>query len=656
MNNSFTIRLKPLDSESLTSYLIRLCNSNMVNFRELIKRVTKLKRFRTDNIHLIDVYPEQLINFKQLCEIVGKSESDLLDLTFVPLISKFIDSDTGDIDTYFNMVLRQFHGYFRRVCNQCFREKRYHKLIWQVREIEICNIHNIKLQDHCCGCNQKRLYNMWTFEDCTRCHLETQSIETEGIDSIYLDEQIQKYFDWWYLLEPTNLLVQKYPGISKENALAITLLYVSQGKDENYSSTRNKVFSKDASNAFKSFIQDREYKRDSRPYINQLWKVLRHKEINMSLQEFSRIKVPDTFLESVNNTYKVNTLGPCLTSWCAGSGTNIYMRRIRTITIKDRQYKLASVCTKCFIRYGYHRKKGQWEEIGNRIDQIIQVGSLLRKGHDLESVREECKIGMETIYEILGYLLYHQLISLKDYQFTTDHSEQLSIVDCFDKMVRDTRSLRKRKLRGEAKKLFGWNTPRFYYYLATEDIQKYFLFHLKSELSDEYDRVNKILIQKMEYYLNHDIEITIKKTKEDLRLADYHIRRLDLIKIITEAREKQIHNSGLKLWSLVKEFIDEKRSAGFIFTFEDVSKYIKLSEYQIRKNHPKLYRYIREEVKVDRKKIADLKSEERIKRILDVRNDLIMKGERASKTAVAKILGISLTRLSDHIRRSGCNW
>jgi hypothetical protein len=171
-------------------------------------------------------------------------------------------------------------------------------------------------------------------------------------------------------------------------------------------------------NAFKGFIQGKDYSKMQRPYLPYILKVISHKDINISLSEFASIKVPDIYIDSVFNQYKDETLGICLTPWCDHYTTNKMMKKIDLLYQNHTKYKLASVCTGCFINFGYNRKNGNWEEIGDQIERIQKVSKLLSQGYSCPKVREIYGLGITNVYKIYGYALYHGLLS-KKYKITT---------------------------------------------------------------------------------------------------------------------------------------------------------------------------------------------------------------------------------------------
>jgi hypothetical protein len=379
-------------------------------------------------------------------------------------------------------------------------------------------------------------------------------------------------------------LAQEYQGMTKEKAITLTLLYASQSKEEKFKSTYNKIFSKDMTNSFKMFIQEREYKRVQRPNLPFIFKVIRDKEINITLQQFSSVKVPKGYAETVLNEFKDETLGECLAPWCESYGTNETMKKTEIFYLNFTNYKLASVCTECFIKYGYNRKNGKWEEIGTRIESLQAIGELLQRGYTCPGVREVYKYGIDSIYEAAGYLLYHRLLPEAIQQ------NLLSKVDCHDlkqhfvELVHSTGSYNKKTIKQAAKRAFGWTIMQFYYYFAFPEVQNYFIFEARLDLASDQKAILVEVDGKIKYYLKNNKKISIKAIKQDLGYdLDIFIRR-GLNKAIKQAREKQIQVYEEQLWNVVNEFVDNRRSEGKIFKYLDICNHTGYGKDYIRLN------------------------------------------------------------------------
>ncbi|MCM3719429.1 TniQ family protein [Fictibacillus phosphorivorans] len=142
----FTIRIKPKVGESLTSYLYRLTSENKTNLINLANTVVLPGKKRSSKFSIInlDLSIKNNYNIEILADLTGLSIESLLSLTIVPYHTKF--------DLFINMLNKEFETAVRKVCPLCISKEKYFKLIWQVKEIDICNEHLVKLQKRCGKC------------------------------------------------------------------------------------------------------------------------------------------------------------------------------------------------------------------------------------------------------------------------------------------------------------------------------------------------------------------------------------------------------------------------------------------------------------------------------------------------------------------------
>ncbi|WP_282155957.1 TniQ family protein [Cytobacillus gottheilii] len=659
MKERLTIRPKPQINESLSSFLLRVCKENNVEFLDMFRflyRDDSSTRFRINKIHFIDVFPKQIIKYKELSQLTNLSKKEINKMTFTPVISKFLGpSNSKEEMLYMSMLLRQIDGTNRWFCPECIKENGYHKLIWQVEEIEICNIHNIKLHNSCKFCNNKHLYVHRETPICHYCHSNLKdSFEKIDLNHEYIDWQNSKYKDWEFLLNSSVELSPKYRGITKEKAILLNMLYVSQFKEEKFISTKNKVFSKDMTNAFKMYIQGNDNKKTQRPYLPFIFKVISHEEINIRLSEFSSISVPDKYIESVFNQFKDETLGTCLTPWCKHYNTNKMMQKTNFFYKNYSKYKLASVCTSCFVKFGYNRKNGKWEEIGDQIERIQKVSKLFSQDLSFPKIREICGYGIVNVYEFCGYALYHGLLPKKiqnNYKFDLESN---AVRECFVKLAYI--GTNKTTYFQKAKQLFGWSIIQFYYYLAFPEVQKYFLFESKLDQSTDHKDIAAEIRRKIKQFIENDKKISVRSIAADLGHDGSSLTRWGLKNLIIEGREKQIKKHKQKLWDEVRRFIEQKRALQELFTYAGICNYTGYNKDYFVKNHYELHKYIVGETKIEKQKEYNVKRMRFLRDVIIARDFLRKSHQKATLKETANYLGINEQRIAYHLRKEGIKW
>lgn len=136
----------PLPQESLTSYLIRLAETNGFTSVNALSTVNELGL-----AHQARQPDAPISNFGSLAEITAQSVESLLGLTFYHLMDKFGRGSPGQRVGPFlkDAVVKHL-----RYCPACVAEYRYYKLAWRFPVLEGCVEHHCTLIEVCPHCGQ----------------------------------------------------------------------------------------------------------------------------------------------------------------------------------------------------------------------------------------------------------------------------------------------------------------------------------------------------------------------------------------------------------------------------------------------------------------------------------------------------------------------
>jgi ribosomal protein S27E len=355
----FTIRIKPYDGESLSSFLLRADEKNRVDYRAIIDILNRdvYISMRKKYIDRLDRLPNRVIDINKLSILLGISVKHLESLSFTPIYRYFLDKK--DFDTSYRSVgleklLEKNH---RRFCPQCIKETGFYKLIWQVKEIHTCNIHNISLTSRCQYCNDKQPY-VWEQMTSFRCNYCNNSLVKNTAKQAKISEiEIRKYYDWMYFAEYKNLHLNRIEGLNRQQSLAILFLHTLNGGGD-YLDIQFVIRS-----ASKNLVDGliRLIKGKERPiYVTlpRLFEIL--SKINLTIRDFVNQKPSYEFVNSLFSIHKKRELGPCLTPWCTSYNKNRTMKKVENpYYFRDRKKFLnASVCTDCYMKYGFTKEDG----------------------------------------------------------------------------------------------------------------------------------------------------------------------------------------------------------------------------------------------------------------------------------------------------------
>lgn len=198
--------------ESLTTYLLRASQRNLVSILDIyniVKNGTVLKKFNVRFFQL-DIYPNKLVNIEKLSALLGVSVSQIEKMTLTSVFNKYIEEESIQPSSY-KLLLSLINNKTRRFCPVCLNENKYFKLIWQVKELEICDKHSTKLTDICpiCGCIQPYIHEKLGQIKCLKCNSQLDQSNLNSVNQNIVSEQLSKYSDWYFLMDNSRSFQNK---------------------------------------------------------------------------------------------------------------------------------------------------------------------------------------------------------------------------------------------------------------------------------------------------------------------------------------------------------------------------------------------------------------------------------------------------------------
>lgn len=651
MEEMLTIRPQPKWEESLTSYLCRIAVRNEISFLEIWKLVNTGPKSKVQNIfgYKLDIFPHEVINASTLAKLLCTSNSQIEDMTFYPLIKKFFNNHESVTQVYNYFMKNHIIKEKRRFCPKCLKEKGFFKLIWQVREIEICDIHHVSLKSLCNNCLREQPYisKSLAFCECYYCQTALKTENEEVVNNeVFIMDQLQKYENWRYILHPTTELVteKEIDGLTKEKTLAIKLLFVAQGQQPKLKWSSVKSLSRDKVRNFTGLVCDRT--RFQKVFIADLFHVLRTE--HLSVERFVNIMVQSSYIQSFQAQIQEKEPGFCLTPWCSDGGTRKMIIELsgdgHHLKYKHR-YSSAWICSSCFMRYGFSRYTNQWGNIANEIQVISEVLNFLELGLTREKIREELKLGVHRANEIFGYLLYHELLSDHYVSFYRPKSQRNLIVENFDEIKNCARNAQ--YMYNVARRLFNWDQVTFYYYYASREF--------KALLIKESSKRKQSVVQKAKRHreaklsidemVQNNVGVTVKELAHTLDLSEgtirYHGINVTAKEINQDQRESNLQQEQVKLVDAASEYVKLMNEKGEPIYSKDIYKYLDRSRKFIRKNFPLLYQWISEQIRLSKIYQDQKKNESIMALIRTARDKLIMAGEKVTVKAVYSKMGLS---------------
>ena len=565
MNEKLPIRPLAKQGESLSGYIMRTARLLDIDPKHLLKHIYNKHNFYYPGItnetalqyfkiaFSLDILPFRFLNKTGFCAMIDKTSEEIEKMTFSNLFAKFNYPYSIDQSKYGAVLSNKIINDFRRFCPICLKEEGIYKLLWQIKEIEVCDIHKIKLKYTCPKCQSKQKYYSKELAEyrCYKCgHLLW---DNEQYNEPY-NEGLKYYDDWRFLLDSKTVICKQIAGIDKERSLAIVCLYLIQNQEN------IKFFHTRTVRDIIRFIKgEGEGRKATFPAV---LKILRKK--NISLKEFSDIIVPEIYVDSLLEVnYPINKNGVCLSPWCRHLNSDTMIRSVK-VKAFSKGFINKSVCLGCFMLYGYSRTSNCWENIDKNIsDNIIIVRGLLLVNMSKKDIKLKLSISVHLIDKIIGYLLnYKPLQESYNVKYIPKVIDN-DILEKFKHLI----SLEGESCR-KAKKVYGWSYIQYHYYFWLPQVQKQLYFDKEvSELAPKRIEIIKIcdwkqiLANAIEYLWVNDIDIGWSNLERYFSLSWKNLKQNNLIEIVVQANKLQKYRRSLeynmKVRKQVTQYISE---------------------------------------------------------------------------------------------------
>ena len=579
MTESFRIRPKQHQYESLTGYLMRISVEN--GFK--IYKVFDAIGVRYDTRNAIDIFPVNIVNIYNLKTLLKMDIDTLLKMSLWPIFAKFI-SNKSIQDNFQSAYSKDFLTRNRRFCVSCLNDFGSYKLLWQVKELKICDIHHTELQSACknCGMVQPYISNNLSIFKCTYCNSSLlNQFENKIENKKVIEEQVQKYNDWYFLFNSEKNLYSEINTLSLEKSIAALVLYIAQGKAEvfNYS---NLLFYDH--NTVLDYLRLINGKKGRNVTIGKLLHLLRH--VGMSISDVNKIEIPNKFIQSLYYSEKRNYIPvACISPWCTSYGTNNTLIKIKTRkrkTNSDGKRKQIMnnifVCTECYMQYGFNSSNGSWEEVYNNIELIWnKVLPELKAGSKVYNISERLGIDGWKVLYAHGYAINHALFPVELSQYKYREFTNQELLEYFNELS----NMRGSMLENSRRK-FNWSTAEYYYYFTKKEVQSYLItnkFNKESISEKGVSPLYEIVKEKLNYFLDNDIDISLKSVSESINYSATTIRSHKLGNVIKKAAQLQVtkrkKDQVNNIKARIKEYFADSKNIN-VYTCKQVYKDLNL--------------------------------------------------------------------------------
>ncbi|OCT12542.1 hypothetical protein A8709_32490 [Paenibacillus pectinilyticus] len=460
-----SIRPKLFPGETLTSFLLRVAKS----YRTTVKEVWKW--FGDGNIRnlcRIDFYLSSYFDIEKICALLNIDAEQIRSASFFTLLES-IQERSEQSEWWFLGNSLEYKK--RRYCPKCVAMNNRYDLIWQVKEIHICEKHQVYLQDSCLTCNHALPYvnDLLSFGKCTNC-MNSLCVQPElctNNNEIQAQEVIHR--QWKYMLN-TPFIHSEYSEImGKGRYIATKLLFLAQNKESTIHRGRMNLTSDEISGLIAYIKDDNKRSKKYMVTLPRILRIVRSRDID--IETLYEIEVPESYVRSIFKEGKEQVqIGTCLVPWCPSFEQKIGLLPLNynsgSIKFQNEKFKLPHICMYCSLKYGYNQSN-DWVEIERFIHTAFDISlPMLNSGAGISKVAETLKTDRFMVYRIVGYLLYHELlvgkIKLKYATFQIE-KEPVKFFEILSK-INGSKIV-------YARKNFGWNQVEYYFYYFHSSVQ-----------------------------------------------------------------------------------------------------------------------------------------------------------------------------------------
>jgi hypothetical protein len=461
MSNAFSVRPRIYPGECLTSIMIRYSAANDITFEDFFSLVRTFY-YRSDlrNAHQIDINPTRILDINAFQSLL-KHEENLLDVNSFhgPLLQFLNVNKLPLLNNSSTLIKDIFVKRVRRFCPDCLKENIFYKLLWQVKDIEICPTHNTPITSKCpvCGKEQSYIHSKLNRAECFSCgssltntctHTHTYPTE-KALYSKWLFGQ------WLYLFSSK----QKKP---LDLYTAITnLIYICSGKSRIFNIDNILYIKRDYKYKLLKLLSKCNEQYSYELSLKVLFTSLFY--AGLTFPDFINISFPEEFNSSLSKYINKKNIC-CIAPWCEYFGTSTKLHRL---SFRSKTHNNLHICLGCSVKFGKNKNSGKWEEYGD----IISIGynvilPLINEGLNKTSIAGRIKASRYKVNKYISYLAQFKLI-------TTEYAPEL-LGHTLSKITFDLKTLtssNETKMRKMAKQKYNIDIATFYYHFYNPVIQ-----------------------------------------------------------------------------------------------------------------------------------------------------------------------------------------
>jgi predicted RNA-binding Zn-ribbon protein involved in translation (DUF1610 family) len=588
LRSSLTVRLKPYHDESITSFLFRIAQKNGLRILQLLNTVkaNKIDYIQSENISSLDINTIAFINLYKLKSISGQNNIQLLDYTFSNAINIFCSNGKLQERTRF------FSGLFNEdffYCPICLLQRNYHKIIWRIKDINVCLEHRVKLTNICGSCGRVIKYNsLQTLYECPYCN------EALGKNRMSQHNDIVNYNQIVHLHETWKEILSDNTYKLSSSEIAFRILYLLSNQEAIFD--RKKVSDDLGSEGrLQSLLQyARETLNTNRVlHFSFIFSIISKYKISMKC--FLDLSVPYVFKRSIMEK-RIARIGhaSCIAPWCSSYGKNGGLLKTGTSFKRQKSGEILAYylyCSECGCEYAYDEE----HNIRERTYFIYSHEMFLRYWYDgigLKELANKVELSEEKVRRSQCYFYSRNMfVCSNDNKYDVDNGD----VERFIEALRNKISLK------EIQKWIYWLSYRHFLIIRfhKDIIGELRCNSSKSEKIEPNIRDVEKVKRGLELLYAKDINITINEVCNVLKVVPQTIQYWQCDFLIAEfklkQRVKRAERQEAKLYERFQLYLATNSLE--MITIDKLCKELGIGRTVLWRSFPVLARYLKEKVR-----------------------------------------------------------
>ena len=550
-------------------------------------RQWKKRYFQITDFSLLNFEPSQALDMKKTSDLLGISEEELSKLTFSNVLSLFRANDQLG-RARFIPGIRQEQYY----CPLCLKHEAYYKLIWDIKGIDICYKHNIKLESTCPKCRKvMKRKDITQVELCPYCKSELSS-HNSSVPSL---QELQSNYWYYHCWERLCRIDEKHNIQPQETA--IRLLYLLNDMEPSFDRERVKANLSETVNLSTLLQQARNTLSQSRAiHINTIIIIL--KSCNTPIDEFIKLVVPDPFKASIGETRKLIIENiACQAPWCRNyqmegklikTGTSLKQKK------NGQKLLYYLICPECYCEYAFNESR----QLRERTYFIESYNTFIKyPPHEL-SIKKIFRMSGLSEDRIKRSLAYFSGRNLFCKPFNTNQVKMAKLIDAVHLGT---------KIK-EIEEWTRWESYReFLYYRFHPQVMIAIQEDHKSDKkkSPPFTEGRIAVLQTIEEMKTKDEDISLKSVIHKLNVCSETIRNWGCNDLISRAKKEQKKIRETKrrerIYLIVEDFLQNKD--GIRVTVPEIYNILGTQRTVLWRSEPELTKHINQRIMLHNRKI-----------------------------------------------------